>query len=106
MIKNYSDHSANERTFLAWVRTAISVVGFGLGAGRLGNTSGDYRSELLLLVSGGFVVLIAYLRMRLLRRRIISSEELDDAAIPVDTLMILLVVALFAMLGIFAWHTV
>jgi putative membrane protein len=29
MIKRYSDHAANERTFLAWVRTAIAVMAFG-----------------------------------------------------------------------------
>jgi putative membrane protein len=29
MIQNFSDHSANERTFLAWVRTAIAVMAFG-----------------------------------------------------------------------------
>jgi len=29
MIKRYSDHAANERTFLAWVRTAIAVMALG-----------------------------------------------------------------------------
>ena len=29
MIRGYSDHAANERTFLAWVRTAIAVIAFG-----------------------------------------------------------------------------
>jgi putative membrane protein len=29
MILGYSDHSANERTFLAWVRTGIAVIAFG-----------------------------------------------------------------------------
>jgi len=29
MIKNFSDHSANERTFLAWVRTSVAVMAFG-----------------------------------------------------------------------------
>jgi len=29
MIKRYSDHAAKERTFLAWVRTAIAVMAFG-----------------------------------------------------------------------------
>jgi putative membrane protein len=29
MIKNFSDHAANERTFLAWVRTAIAIMAFG-----------------------------------------------------------------------------
>ncbi len=29
MIGRYSDHAANERTFLAWVRTGIAVMAFG-----------------------------------------------------------------------------
>jgi putative membrane protein len=29
MIRNFGDHAANERTFLAWVRTAIAVMAFG-----------------------------------------------------------------------------
>jgi len=29
MIRGFSDHAANERTFLAWVRTGIAVVAFG-----------------------------------------------------------------------------
>ncbi|HEY1932491.1 MAG TPA: DUF202 domain-containing protein [Acetobacteraceae bacterium] len=29
MIRGYSDQAANERTFLAWIRTAISVIAFG-----------------------------------------------------------------------------
>src|ERR1700694_4167856 len=29
MIRGYTDHAANERTFLAWVRTAIAVMAFG-----------------------------------------------------------------------------
>jgi len=29
VIRGYSDHAANERTFLAWVRTGIAVIAFG-----------------------------------------------------------------------------
>ena len=29
MIHNFRDHAANERTFLAWIRTAIAVMAFG-----------------------------------------------------------------------------
>jgi putative membrane protein len=29
MIKSFSDHAANERTYLAWVRTGIAVIAFG-----------------------------------------------------------------------------
>jgi putative membrane protein len=30
MIERYTDHAANERTFLAWVRTSIAIMAFGL----------------------------------------------------------------------------
>ncbi len=30
MILHYSDHAANERTFLAWIRTAVAVAAFGV----------------------------------------------------------------------------
>jgi putative membrane protein len=36
MIRGYGDHAANERTFLAWLRTSIAVVALSLphfGAG-------------------------------------------------------------------------
>ena len=29
MIERYTDHAANERTFLAWIRTALALVAFG-----------------------------------------------------------------------------
>ncbi|WP_256138684.1 YidH family protein [Komagataeibacter swingsii] len=29
MIIRYTDHAANERTFLAWVRTALAIMAFG-----------------------------------------------------------------------------
>jgi putative membrane protein len=29
VIPGYSDHAANERTFLAWIRTGIAVIAFG-----------------------------------------------------------------------------
>lgn len=29
-ISHYTDHSANERTFLAWLRTGLAVIAFGL----------------------------------------------------------------------------
>jgi len=30
MIGDYRDHAANERTFLAWIRTGIAVIAFGV----------------------------------------------------------------------------
>src|ERR1700731_1279931 len=82
MIERYSDHAANERTFLAWVRTAIAIMAFGflvqkfdlflriaasslaarpLAAGSqiVGDTAG-----LLLIVLGGVMMALAAIRFR------------------------------------------
>lgn len=104
MIVNYADHSANERTFLAWVRTAIAIVGFGLATARLGAEKAAVWSELTMLGAGALVVALAFVRMRNLRARINASEELDDNALPADSLLLLLVAALFGLLAAFAIH--
>lgn len=104
MIANYTDHAANERTFLAWVRTAIAIVGFGLGAARLNNGPPQIWTEVLMLVAGVVVVLLAYLRMRSIRVRISSAELLDDETLPADVMLLLLVAALFALLATFVLH--
>ncbi len=104
MIPNYADHASNERTFLAWVRTVVAVVGFGLAAARIGPGSASLWSEALLIGTGGIVVFIAFLRMRHLRRRIDATEMTDNSAIPVDTLLLALVTAMFGLLAVFAIH--
>ena len=30
MIKQFTDHTANERTYLAWIRTAVTIMAFGI----------------------------------------------------------------------------
>src|SRR5262249_18520080 len=82
MIERYSDHAANERTFLAWVRTAIAVMAFGflvekfdlfleiaarssgarvpaMGGQLLANLAG-----LLLIALGGVTMVLAIVRFR------------------------------------------
>jgi putative membrane protein len=49
MIRGYSDHAANERTFLARVRTAIAVIAYGFVIdtwGRLAVSTGSPSSLL------------------------------------------------------------
>ena len=94
MIRNFSDHAANERTFLAWVRTAIAVIAFGfviekfnlfvltianansLDAGRrlqlerLSGPLGRYEGLALILFGIGLIVLAA--------RRFVRTEQLLD----------------------------
>lgn len=104
MIRNYTDHAANERTFLAWVRTTIAVVGFGIAGARLGGTDpapGGWP-DAVVLVAGALVVALAWLRMRMIRTRIDSPENADDEATPVDGLLAVLVIAFFGLLASFA----
>ncbi|MGI4789585.1 MAG: YidH family protein, partial [Janthinobacterium lividum] len=67
---NPRDHLANERTFLAWFRTAISLLGFGVliaklrfleaGAGfRPGAGAGSTRLGLAFAVGGLLTLLLA-----------------------------------------------
>jgi putative membrane protein len=93
MIKNFSDHSANERTFLAWVRTAIAVMAFGFLvekfdlflelavpslAGRVLSLPGQEFGNvagLALIVLGTAMVVIAATRFVLAARAIDSDEQ-------------------------------
>lgn len=78
MIQSFSDHAANERTFLAWVRTGIAVIALGFviekfnlfvrtlaqtaGLGhrlqleRLGGSLGRYEG--LAFIGGGIAVIV------------------------------------------------
>lgn len=90
MIPHFSDHAANERTYLAWVRTAITIMAFGFLIERFdlflaslshvgGRTivklhlRGTEWAGLLLIVFGALMILLATLRFLRARRNI--SEE-------------------------------
>ena len=94
MIQSFSDHAANERTFLAWVRTGIAVIALGFviekfnlfvltlarSAGlahsqrleRLGGSLGRYEG--LAFIAGG-IALIALATVRFARTTVL----IDDA---------------------------
>jgi putative membrane protein len=120
MIRNLSDHSANERTFLAWVRTSIAIMAFGflverfdlflavaahtldpamhLPDRRLGNIAG-----LALIVLGVAMIVVATVRFRRTARAIDSPDVLARLGSQVDIglacLLILLGFALFLYLA-------
>ena len=104
MIVNFETHASNERTFLAWVRTAVAIVGFGLAAARLGAHAVPIWSTYLLFGAGAAVVIIAWLRMRHVRSRIDLAERLPDDDGPAEIFLLSLVMALFVLLGSFALH--
>lgn len=108
MIQNFSDHAANERTFLAWVRTAIAVMAFGFlvarfnlflriagqsvvsRAGGFGNLAG-----LTLIVTGTVMVIVAAVRF-IRTGQAIDSPERQLGGAKAD----LVLAALMVILGI------
>ncbi|MGK2922496.1 MAG: YidH family protein [Methyloceanibacter sp.] len=98
MIRSYTEHAANERTFLAWLRTGVAVIAFGFlvarfdlfiltmanavsvrGAGRdrleaLSHSFGRGAGEALIVVGIAFI-LVATIRFAR------TGVLLDDAKI-------------------------
>lgn len=93
MIPRFTDHAANERTYLAWVRTAIAIMAFGFlierfdlfllyavrGGVRNSPIAHLHTSEwvgLLLIVFGALIIGLATLRFLRHRQAIASAETL------------------------------
>lgn len=113
-IRNFSDHAANERTFLAWVRTSIAVTAFGFLVERFDlflSLAASATLERHITVSrpefgrvAGLVLIIAGVAMVILAaaRFIKTAKEIDDAAIMPGTgsRLDIALTALLAVLGI------
>lgn len=83
------DHLANERTFLAWVRTSISVIVFGFVVAKFGITlrqflrlQGQTKPEsgislaigISFVAVGVFMALAAMVRFRITERRLETNQ--------------------------------
>jgi putative membrane protein len=113
-IRNFSDHAANERTFLAWVRTSIAVTAFGflverfdlflavMAPGALEQRISVHRSEfgqvagLVLIVAG--VVMVVLAAWRFVR----TATQIDDEKVRPGTgsRVDIALAALLALLGV------
>ena len=118
MIDHYSDHAANERTFLAWVRTAIAVMAFGFLVAKFnlflkvaaqslagahgrrvpvpGGGFGDVAG-LILIIAGTAMVAMAAVRFIRTGQAIESAERRPGGArmdLALSALMVILGVAL------------
>jgi putative membrane protein len=121
MIKHYSDHAANERTFLAWVRTAIAVMAFGfvierfdlflqLAAPQLALKQAAPHGQMFANLAGLAFIAIGVLMIALAGIRFVKTAkgiESDDAVpspgerldLALAILLVLLGVALFLYLS-------
>ena len=113
-IRNYSDHAANERTFLAWIRTSIAVTAFGFLVERFDlfltlatSTALDRQisvsrpefgrvAGLVLIIAGVAMVVLASVRF------LKTAKEIDDARVMPGTgsRLDIALTALLALLGV------
>jgi putative membrane protein len=124
MIERYGDHAANERTFLAWVRTAIAIMAFGFlvekfdlflriagaplaarslpaGSQTVGNITG-----LLLIVLGGAMIVFAAIRFRKTALDIDAKEVRPGPGARLDITLATLLLLLGATLFVYLVYTV
>lgn len=124
MIQRYTDHAANERTFLAWVRTAIAIMAFGFLvekfdlflaiadkslAGRTPSATGQIIGDvagLLLILLGGAVMVLAAIRFRATARDIDRSETLPGTGTRLDLVLAGLLTLLGGALFVYLFYTV
>jgi putative membrane protein len=71
------DHLANERTLLAWVRTALTIVGLGFVMGRLLVEEDGGRDPFLTAASVVLVVLGGVASLLAARRFLRTQREID-----------------------------
>ncbi|SMN00612.1 hypothetical protein SPONL_1400 [uncultured Candidatus Thioglobus sp.] len=90
MIERYADHAANERTYLAWIRTAISIMIFGFfiervdlflaisinpATGELFGTSTLVEIiGLIVFFTGSLITLLSTVRFFRYKKNIMSEE--------------------------------
>ena len=114
MIKRYTDHAANERTFLAWVRTAIPIMAFGfvierfdlfirMTAPQLAQQKLAPHSQMLANVAGLAFILLGVAMIAIAAVRFVrTAKDIDsenDVPTPGERLDLTLAV-LIALLGL------
>ena len=120
MIPRYSDHAANERTFLAWVRTGIATIAFGFVIekfnlfilvmekanqvsrsehrllGELSGLLGEYDGTVLIFIG---IALIALATMRFVRTSKLIDDEQAHSVQSIRTELVLSLVLIAAALA-------
>jgi putative membrane protein len=111
MINRYTDHSANERTYLAWIRTAVAVMAFGfliekfdLFISYIGKAIGDEEhfqaslsAEIVglgLFLVGIIITITATIRFFMFKKAIESNESMSYDVKKTKIFLSILMVAL------------
>ena len=124
MISRYGDHAANERTYLAWVRTGIAVMAFGflvekfdlflqLATHSLGgrapspaNAAVGNVAGLLLIVLGAAMMVVATIRFHRVGRDIDAEDTRPARGTRMDMTLVGLLLCLGTTLFAYLAYTV
>jgi putative membrane protein len=120
VINRYADHAANERTFLAWVRTGIATIAFGFVIekfnlfiiamekasqvtprehrllGKLSGLLGEYDGSVLILIG---IALIALAAFRFVRTGRLIDDDQTHSAQSIRTELVLSLILIIAALA-------
>ena len=113
---SYSDHSANERTFLAWLRTGIAIVAFGFVIEKFNlflSAVGSANSELgkridldrvwgplgrfegvAMMVVGLILILVSYIRFVRTERMIDNPGTVKSLGVTIELIITVVLVLL------------
>lgn len=102
MIERLQEHTANERTYLAWIRTAIAIAGFGVLIEKLPAAPDKSWVGLVLVLLSAALVLLTSVRFLVIRRQIEENrlERVSFGRIEVlfAAMLALLLLAVFVFL--------
>ena len=120
MINRFTDHSANERTYLAWVRTSIAIMAFGfliekfdLFISYIGKAVGDEKNlapslsaelvGLSLFVVGALMIITSTARFFMYKKSIEAEEifpySVKSTSLALSALMIFIAIFLLVYIG-------
>ena len=103
-----SDHLANERTFLAWIRTSISIIVFGFVVAKFGITlreflriSGNaaHESGTSLMIGLGFMMMGIFMALVAGYRYRVTMRSLDAGNFKPAGAIVTILAVLAALLG-------
>ncbi len=116
MIQSFTDHAANERTYLAWIRTAVALMGLGFVIERFDlfvqylAESGSHAvaadptarfAGLVLIFFGVLVLAISTARYLSFKSLIADAEEREFGSSRTDLVLVAIVCLLCAMMALY-----
>jgi putative membrane protein len=106
MINRFQDNAANERTFLSWIRSAVTIAGFGIIIEKLPGGPNAVMVGYVLVGASALLVLLSTARFLAVRKQLRSAETDDSAFTQTETIFTLMLAALIVTILMFLLHSV